>query len=840
MIERLSTETAVLMDRIGGKACGLVRLMNAGLPVPDAWCLPADVEFDDVGLAGALTSLLAPYPDTRFAVRSSASAEDLEGASFAGIYDTFLGVRGVSEIAESIHACRASLRSDAAVAYRAQRGISEDVGMAVLIQRLVEPEVAGVLLTANPQRGFANEIVIDACYGLGEALVSGRTDPDHFVLDRASGEVREQRIGEKAIALRCAEIGAPKEEVVPEADRSRACLSEAQRMELHRLAQTVGERIGPGMDVEWALADDGLHVLQVRPIVGLPPLNPKDIWSRKFGDEYMADYTTPSGYTFLVDWIREHSFTNSAKQIGNHAQLAMEPLCRHNGYVYFSARYAAVGARAMPKDSREEAMRGWFPPSVLAWLAAEPFEPMLLVRTLLGPLRVPGASMARNVVALDVHARRIMTEFAPKRPDDYAARSDAELATDLAAMVALGDDHFRIIRWGMGQYAPVFHGMLERSLKSWIGDGADVLYQEMVSGLPGTHTAEINRDVYALGALARTSTSLRAALLSETDPDRLRARAPDTAFWSAFDGFLDLHGHRGATRDIAQPRWRESPGLILALVRAQVAGDEPPPDPQTLAEASAERRRTAESTAFASLGGGLTGWLRRRLLRWMYGHCCTFTVYRENQRYYLDVILAQLRGVVLEHGRRLQARGLLEDPWSAFLLEKSELVAYFAGASPIPDLSSVIEERHAHYDTWRGRLPATFLYDDVETEGEVVEGDPLPGAEAGASDGLGASRGVATGRLRVLHDVIELDRVERGDILVAENIDPGWTSVFPLLAGLITETGGLLSHGALLAREYGIPAVMGVRGATRRFRTGEQAEIDGATGRVTELDSPAE
>lgn len=376
MIERLDAQTASGIERIGGKACGLVRLLRAGLRVPEAWCLPADAPAEDpVALRAAIVASPVADPTLRFAVRSSATAEDLAGASFAGIYDTFLGVSGVDAIATAVEACRRSLRSEAAIAYRADRGIGEDVGMAVVIQRLVASEVAGVLLTANPQRGFANEIVIDACYGLGEALVSGRTDPDHFVLERTSGAPRETRVGAKAIALRSDGAGPPREVEVPDDERGRTCLDAAQLASLHALAGAVESEIGPAMDVEWAIAEGALYVLQVRPIVGIPSANPSDIWSRKFGDEYMADYTTPSGYTFLVHWIRRHSFTEPAQGIGHAELAAMEPLRRHNGYVYFSARYACVGARAMPVERRAEAMRGWFPLRCSTGWRASPTSP---------------------------------------------------------------------------------------------------------------------------------------------------------------------------------------------------------------------------------------------------------------------------------------------------------------------------------------------------------------------------------------------------------------------------------------------------------------------------------
>ncbi len=359
------------------------------------------------------------------------------------------------------------------------------------------------------------------------------------------------------------------------------------------------------------------------------------------------------------------------------------------------------------------------------------------------------------------------------------------------------------------------------------------MYQELVSGLPGTRTAEINRAVWQLGELARRAPSLCRGIREGLPLQALRAQHPESEFLRDFDVFIAKYGHRAATRDVAEPRWRETPELILALVRAQVADEVPAPNPVDLERASMQRRAEAWQEVHVRLGRGAVAWIRRRAFGWLCERTQAFTVYRENQRYYLDVILTSQRGLILEFGRRFVEADVLDEPWDAFLLEADELKTQFVALVPSAELRGVIDARRSHYHQWKDRLPATFLYDDVETEGELVEGDPLPGTTAtDPNRGLGAARGVVTGRLRVLNEVSQLDQLQRGEILVAENIDPGWTSVFPMLAGLVTETGGVLSHGALLAREYGIPAVMGVRGATGRFETGMDARLDGCIGRI--------
>jgi pyruvate,water dikinase len=389
----------------------------------------------------------------------------------------------------------------------------------------------------------------------------------------------------------------------------------------------------------------------------------------------------------------------------------------------------------------------------------------------------------------------------------------------------LGVQHFRVIRWGMGTYNPLLHSLLSKLLGKWCKD--DALYGAIISGLPGTHTAAINREVWQLGVIARADDALAARLRSTEDFTSARAALPDAPFWVAFDKFMADRGHRAATRDISQPRWRETPESILALVAAQVRSPQVSDDPLEVEHRATARRHEAEATALKSVGP-----LRRAALRKLIKSTQNYTVYRENQRYHLDYITFHLRRLMLEHGRRLAERGVVADAWDVFLLHGAEFWPLTEGAAAPADLRERIETRRAHWLRFRDRRTAMWLFDDVEIDEDGLAEGPVDAADGGDLRGLGAARGVASGQTRVVHTLADLAQVTRGDILVAGNIDPGWTSVFPLIHGLITETGGILSHGAILAREYGIPTVTGVKHATTLLPSGTSVEIDGSKGTI--------
>jgi pyruvate,water dikinase len=836
VILRLQADTPEEIARLGGKGCGLLRLLRAGFAIPEAHCLPADESPRESELRGLWSELARAEEPCLLAVRSSATVEDLAEASAAGVYQTVLGVDSADALVAAVERCRDAFQAQSARAYRRDRGLDQRGGLALIIQRMLAPELAGVLLSANPQRPFASEVVIDAAYGLGEGVVSGRCDPDHLVLDRRTGAIREERIGAKAAALGFETGRGLVENPVDRASRARRCLGEAQLAGLLALARQLDARIGPRRDCEWAFQGDVLYLLQDRPITGLPPEHPTEVWTRKFGDEYLSDCTTPITHGFLTRWISEWTLRDLARLLGREDLAAMDPIRRYRGYTYLSGGYVKSSMRSVPRRFRAEGTRGWFTPLWLARIAEEPFELRALWRAARLSRMDPRAPMRKSLEVLRRHCHDIERAILPRLAQDYAGLSHEQWTAQLAEVEEYGSEHFRVIRWGMGHHNPLMHGLLQMLLRRWAGDADGRLYQPIVSGLPGTRTAEINRDLWRLGERARSQPDFAGRLRRGLSCDELRADGEPVAFWGAFDAFMGAHGHRADSREVSRPRWRESPDLVLALVRAQLRGDSHPADPRKLERAAEARREEAEREALRRAGSGVLGPLRARILAFAMRQARLFTAYRENQRYHLDYLIAHLRGLLLEQGRRLAGAGVLDEPSAVFFLEAEELRAVAEAPVPSSELREAVEERRDQYRLWKDRLPATYLFDEVETEGEIAEGDPPSGEGAGAGDGLGAARGIACGSLRVISEITSLDRIERGDILVAESIDPAWTSVFPLLGGLVTETGGVLSHGAILAREYGIPAVMGVAGATRRFETGTRVEIDGSSGRIRLLD----
>jgi phosphohistidine swiveling domain-containing protein len=837
MITRLEAWTRPAIGELGGKATGLVRLLKTGLPVPEAWCVRAAVSLDapsrdtltDTELPRWWRAVTGEFPGSLWAVRSSAVAEDLDHASFAGVYDTILGVDTLDALIDAVQTCWQAVTQQRATAYRAKSGTDAAGGIAIVLQRMLQPRAAGVMLTTDPLRPFDDRIVIDAAYGLGEAVVSGATDPDHFVLNRTTGEELRRRIGDKEVEILW-DNGLLTRDVDGQR-RAAACLSEADLQQLHAAARVVDTGIGPRRDLEWAIEDDTVYLLQDRAITGLPSDSPTDVFSRRYGDEYLAEYCFPVAIDLCFRWIEDTR--NEMDRLVDCRHPAVPSTRFHHGYAYISGNWVRRQSRALPAAARANTL-AWFPPMIQEKILAEPFD----IRQFWGMLRAPYADKGRgpitqNLAALQRHCAEIDRLIVPKLTQDYTALSAQALRADCDEVDHLGLEHFRVVRWGMSLYNPTLHAMLPKLLARWCGDEDGESFESIISGLPGTTTARINREVFSLGVIARANSALRRLLLGGADVDRARKEAPDPVFWQAFDDFLTTHGHRAATRDIAQPRWSETPdvilGMIAALVRPDVAQD-----PSTAERHSVARRCAAEAAALARAGR-----LRRPVLRKVIALTQQYTVYRENQRYHLDYLLAHLRNLMLEHGRRLTQCGVLTDASQVFHLRSGQLWALVDGAPAPDDLAAQLEQRLAHWLRHHDRLPAVYLYDDVEVDETAVD-DESAGVEAdGSIRGVGASRGVARGPAKVVRDLAGLADVEPGDILVASNIDPGWTSVFPIISGLITGTGGALSHGAILAREYGIPTVTSVKDVTTLLPTGTAVEIDGGKGTVV-LTAPAE
>jgi pyruvate,water dikinase len=639
-------------------------------------------------------------------------------------------------------------------------------------------------------------------------------------------------VGTKAVEI--VHDGGLVERAVPECRASRACLEDTDITKLWDLATLVGERIGERRDLEWAIEGGRLYVLQDRPITGLPPREPKVVWSRRFGDEYLAEYVSQLGHDLMIPWLVGPQIDEVAELQGRPEIVEIQKFLRHDGHMYLNGDYAMALAAGVPVEARGT-LANWFDPIFLRRLEEVPFRSGLLVKTLRAPAKDPGRGKAKdNLTALERHCARIEEVLVPHLRQDFAALDVREWRRQLALVDELGRDHFRVIRWGMAHHAPLLQGALVKLLTRWVAEDPESLLQTLLSGLSGTMTAAINRDVWDLAITARRDPVLFEALRSEDGYDEVRRATASADFWSQFDAFLLQHGHRSSSREIAAERWLERPDVVLGLIRAQVRVDVAGSSPMEFEERSRARRVELEEELRRKIGRGPLGRLRLRIFDLILGRLQMFTIYRENQRYHLDYLLCHLHLLVLEQGRRLVDDGVLGEPSDAFVLTLERFVSLVeadaAGRAVVrEEVRAEVAAGRAHRERHTSRVPAAFLFDGVPTEGFV---EPPGEAAEGLLVGFGASAGVSTGPVRVVRGLGDLARVQTGDVLVASNIDPGWTSVFPLLAGLVTETGGVLSHGAILAREYGLPTVTSVDGALPHLETGDLVTVDGTAGTV--------
>lgn len=821
------------VDELGGKGHNLVALRRAGFRVPGGMVLTTALFAElhrgalkqgapdqgaradaDARLRDILSAGLRDFPpDARFAVRSSGSDEDAGDTSFAGQHDTLLNVRGLDALVAAVRECWASIDNEAATAYRASHGSGGTAQMAVVVQEMVDAACAGVMFTRHPVRPDVDRVVVEAVGGLGDKLVGGTVMPDRVEFDRSGRRLHEEVHSTDGInAL----------DKVPDTDF--VALAE-------QLETAFG---GKPQDIEWAHDGRQLYLLQARPITTLR--RPAEVWTRIFGDEFWAEATTPLQYTCLGRWIREDYFYAVRKLGGIEDIVSGDPFARIHSHIYFNSAYLYGMLSLIPPPLRIPRFFNWLPPWWLAELPQLPYRPFTAMKAqLLSRLRDSRASMFTHYRLLDGYIAGIEQAFAGTLRDDLAALDDAALWQRLQRADGFGQEHFRFIRWGMGSYLFPLKLMVVRAGMDWANDPQGHATELLLTAEEDNRTVGVNRELEAMARLARAVPAL-AALFAADAPvtrDACAVVAGSAGFLAALDAFLVKHGHRGTTRELHLPRWMDDPSLVLGLVRAYVNSPRPHADKQ-LAPHTADEQQAVAAWLRSIRGshpllGPARAWWANKLL-----HLArAYIGYRENQRYALDFILTEMRHLMLEIGARLVRRAALAQADDVFFLEWTELQAAWAGA-PAP-AAEIIAARRSDFARDAASLPADWIIDGVE----------YGGSDAGSADatrllGTGASTGRYTGPARVVRSPQELGRVREGEVMVAPNTDPGWTPVFPLIRGLVLETGGMLSHGAIVAREYGIPAVTGVAGACRQIQDGELLEVDGASGVVRRLVPPAD
>ncbi len=864
----------------GGKAANLGEMVRAGLPVPGGFCVTTaayGLVADGASLEGTLAALAGTHPedsarlaelaaaarttlleagvpddlageiaagyealgdDVPVAVRSSATAEDLPQASFAGQQDTYLNVVGSEAVVEAVWRCWASLWTERAVSYRATNGIDPHaVRLAVVVQRMVAAEVSGVMFTANPVTGKRSQTVIDASVGLGEAVVSGAVNPDHFVVDAASGKILERQPGDKRVAI-VAVPGGGTQQVEPAGGEDKLSISDAQVRALTALGSHVEAHYEAPQDTEWAIdGEGGIWLLQARPITTLFPLPAgapdPDVDLRVYFSASVAQGVyqplTPMGLqTFrllatAVSTLLGYPPSNPYAGPGPLTEAAgrlfvdITPALKSNfgrGLLYLALRN--MEARTVPILERltEDDPR----------LVATTSGRWPVVRAVLPPLvraRVP----QRTVAAL----------LRPKVARKRAARIAAEFraAGDLPPAAGAAErllEAERLLLGGPPRMLPAVPptfvaGLLANALAGkLLGDLAtDDERRVALRALPHNPTTEMNLALWALADRVRGEPSAARRVL-DTPARELaqgyRAGALPGVLQDGLAKFLEDYGHRAVAEiDLGLPRWSEDPAHILGVISNYLRLEDPEraPDVQFRRAAREAEEMVAELTRRAHRKGHLRG----RLVALCLSRARALLGQREMPKFCIVLLFARVRALLLSAGEELAEAGRLEAAGDVFFLSLPEAWAVVAGEDTRP----LVRERRADHEreTRRRHVPRVLLSDGTEPE--------QAGSAEGDLAGTPASGGVVAGLARVVLDPAD-GGLEPGEILVAPSTDPGWTPLFLTAGGLVMEMGGPMSHGAIVAREYGIPAVVGVPDATRRIATGQQVTVDGSSGTI--------
>ena len=859
----LREREADLQAPLGGKARALAALRQAELPIP-AWfvivpdafhasLLPEQDPTPSSEVQAELRDALAELcPDGALvAVRSSASDEDGAQHSFAGQLDSFLFVRP-EEVAARVAAVWRSGFSERIVAYRREHGLPlAPRPPAVLVQRMVQADAAGVAFGADPVSGRRRLAVVSAVYGLGTALVSGEADADTFHVDQ-DGTIVERTIADKRLAHRAAPgsgEGVAAVAVAEEQARQPA-LTDKQVQAVAELVRRTGKHFGRPQDIEWAIEGGKLYLLQSRPITSLANVADPDgvlnLWDNSNIAESYNGITTPLTFSFARrayeevyrQFCRILSVPEGKIEASNEVFRHMLGLVRGRVYYNLLNWYRLLTLLPGFKANRHfmEQMMGvkeGLPEDFVAALTQTTRFERLKDR-----FRFFGSAFAlmRNHFSLGRQIRRfyerLRNALGSTRPDLEDKRAD-ELAgyyRDLERQL--------LTRWDAPLvndfFAMIFYGVLGRLTKKWCGDDEGTLQNDLLCGEGGMISAEPAVRVKAMAETVRQHPALATALCEGTPAAINEAMKQVAAFEKQYREYLERFGDRCMEELKLESATLFDDPLTLFRSVGQLArrlGEGTPPP----ISHEAEVRKRAEQRVRSAIG-----WrpLRRLLFRWVLKNARARVRDRENLRFERTRLFGRVRLIMLELGRKLYAADLLEQPRDIFYLEVEESLGFVTGTVTTTDLKGLVALRKAEFERYR-TLPVPA--DRFETHGAVHQGNNFQGKAGPPEDmggeerkGLGCCPGIVRGPVRVITDPRNAT-LRSGDILVAERTDPGWIMLFPSAAGLLVERGSLLSHSAIVAREMGIPAIVSLAGVTRWLKDGDQVELDGATGVVRRI-----
>lgn len=915
----LNSEYATDSRIVGGKGANLGRLADAGFPVPPGFVVTTHaydefvrsndlafhiektlngLDYDNVDelesetekLRAAITAssmpdeiakeILSAYgklgDDSWLAVRSSGTAEDLEGASFAGQYDTYLDIKGSDALLEAVKRCWASMWTARVTAYRHRKGFGhDDVGIAVVAQAMVEADVAGVMFTGNPMNARADEIVINANWGLGEAVVSGSVTPDEYVVGRDTLKIKRKAVGSKELRVVRDPAGGTIEEAVPAEDRARYALSDDQARKLAKLGRDVMSQYKElPQDTEWALADGTFYLLQSRPVTGVEftweedldlwPSIPEEsdaIWTRAAADEWWTGAITPLFWSIRGYWIHAAAAGNY-KPFGIADLAEMRWMKYSRGTMYYNTRVDELMAEyCLPSDLRRR-MLGKLHPSQLDEVINRPFDLGRCIKMFANiEVNHPGLGITAidNKIAMERQMRKGGEGYEQRRedvktlhptPQALAAMDDEEIQQNIDALfpgvtfrenernestdASSGIRGRRTGGWGaFFLYGPIIEALLEGVIRHWYdGDNPNAL-TEVVSGLSErTQQFYDDYDFWELAEVIRQSDRLRYLIQKFEGTaffEELKNHEEGRAFLDRYEAFMEMNSFRGhADRDIYYPRRIEDPHIDYEALRlfATASKSESPLERERKLVA---RREAAAANVINRLSRQPLGEVKVEIFKFLQEYCLKIFMSRDDGRSMGDAMTYRKKLLLGELGRRTVARGLLEGERDYYFLSIHELLDLLGGKESLELARAKIAARKKGFDKFLSHEddPPFFLKGDQPLD---IDEDTA-GAREGVLKGIGTSPGVVTGRARIVPTQKEIARLENGDILVCHGTDPGWTSAFSVVSAVVAQTGGMLAHFSCLCREYGMPAVS-LPSAMKLIEDGTMITVNGSTGEV--------
>ncbi|MDK9711727.1 phosphoenolpyruvate synthase [Acidaminobacter sp.] len=807
LMNQLSTLTLEDQDRIKELSSSL-RSVIEGIPLPEA-------QVEEITLA-----LNSFEPGTAFAIRSSATAEDLPTASFAGQQDTYLNVTGKDAILEHISKCWASLFTERAITYRILNSIDHhQVQMAVIVQEMISPEVSGILFTVDPVTSNRKVSSIDAGFGLGEALVSGLVNPDVYKV--RSGEIIDKKINLKKLAIVPLNEGGTQHMSLPPAQQTMQALTDNQILELESIGRKIEEHFDAPQDIEWCLADGHFYVVQSRPITTLFPIpdaadQDNHVYVSVGHQQMMTDAMKPLGLSFFLMTTSAPMAQAGGRLFVDVTQMLVSPVSRPVVLDALGRSDPLIKDALLTVLDRENFIKiipadeaPSQPDTATVKPAQEPQAPADFDPSVVSDL------IHRSQASLETLKQDIQAKTGPELLDFIQA--------DLKELKALLFDPLSMKVLMAGFDASKW---INDHLELWLGEknAADVLSQSV----PNNVTSEMGMALLDVADILRPFPIVIEALHHAKEDDFFEALfglEGGQEAMEAISAFLDRYGMRCPGEiDITRRRWAERPSAIVSVLLSHIKNFEVGESKRKFEDGLKEAlNKEAEILSrLRSLPDGedkaRETQLRIRLIRDLSG-------YREYPKYGMISRYFIYKQALLIEAARLVGEGILQDNEDIFYLS-------------FESLQEVVRTKQLDYEIIRKRKIEFQTYEKLKpfrvmtSEGEMIAGaykrDSLPD---NALLGLPVSSGIVEGRARVILNMEEAD-LEEDDILVTTFTDPSWTPLFLSIKGLVTEVGGLMTHGAVIAREYGLPAVVGVVDATRLIKDGQRIRVNGTEGVV--------